>query len=139
MTSYTREDALSRLAELRETYRMGPKQLADLNEASTRLLLVDEILSLLGWDKSEFHPETDAGKAGFTDYLLKLDSHPRVVVEAKRAGHTFCSTKSHTKIEYKLSYVRSAFGTRFTEVLEQSERSRLGYRLPSLRMELSGY
>lgn len=114
----TREHALHVLRDLRQ--RLDTKAGKSANEAATRLLVVDEILIALGWTKEDFNPETRSG-TGFTDYLLSIDGMPRLVVEAKRVGHTFASTKRLAKTEYTVSYVRSAFGQKLTDVLDQAD------------------
>jgi hypothetical protein len=118
----TREVALTKLAALRNKYAAKAEHVAAMNEAKTRLLLIDEVLLALGWNKDDFNPEHAAGAAGFTDYLLSVDGYPRLVVEAKRTGHTFISNKRHTRSEYSLPYARTAFGQAFSEVLDQAER-----------------
>jgi predicted DNA-binding ribbon-helix-helix protein len=118
----TRDTAFATLVTLRQRYGEKADQVAAMNEAKTRLLLIDEVLLALGWNKDDFNPEQAARAAGFTDYLLSVDGYPRLVVEAKRAGHTFTSNKRHTKSEYTLPYARTAFGQPFSEVLEQAER-----------------
>lgn len=106
-TRLRREEALGRIAALREKYA-DKNELLAFNEAKTRLLVIDETLIALGWSKESFNPELNSGPAGFCDYLLSVDHCPRVVVEAKRTGHTFSSTKKHTQSEYSIAYVRSA-------------------------------
>lgn len=117
----TREQALITVKVLRERYRDKQEHLASFNEAKTRLLLVDEVLQALGWPKDNFNPE-HATRSGFIDYLLSVDNSPRLVVEAKRTGTTFRSTRRLSKTEYTLTYAKSAFGPPFSEVLEQAAR-----------------
>lgn len=118
-----REEALSKVLALRSKYAETLGVLHSANEATTRLLLVDEFLQAIGWSKSEFHPEEAAGQVGYSDYLLTAEGTPRIVVEAKRTGHTFSSpAKSHTKQSYALNYLRSAFGRALTDVLDQATR-----------------
>jgi hypothetical protein len=118
----SREAALHTLKLIRERFTEKSAKLASLNEAATRLLLVDEILVALGWRKEEFNPEQPTGNAGYTDYLLSVDGFPRLVVEAKRTGHTFFSARKHSKTEYTLTYARSAFGSAFADVLDQAAK-----------------
>lgn len=118
----TREAAFVRLGELRKKYAQKSTSLCDVNEATTRLLVVDEILIILGWDKKDFHPETKVGLKSFTDYSLSINSATRLIVEAKRIGHTFASPKSVLrKTEYEYGYVQSAFGPALSEVLAQAK------------------
>ncbi len=115
----TRTDALESLKRLRSRFGANEAEISSFNEAKTRLLLIDETLVALGWPKDSFNPEERSGK-GFTDYLLAIDDRPCLVVEAKRTGHTFTATKKHNKTDYALSYVKSAFGSAFSEVLDQA-------------------
>lgn len=56
-TKFTpRERAHSRLKALIKKYQDQKDALQDGNEAKTRLLLIDEVLKILGWDESEFNP-----------------------------------------------------------------------------------
>ncbi len=55
------------------------------------------------------------------DYQLTTNEIPHLIVEAKKIGHTFTATKKLRKTEYTLSYVQSAFGQAFAEVLEQAK------------------
>lgn len=41
--------------------RIASLQQEDVNEADTRLQIVDEVLQLLGWPKSDFSPEEPTG------------------------------------------------------------------------------
>lgn len=103
---------------------IGGKE-ADLNEANTRLLIIDEVLLALGWDKLDFNPESySARSGGYLDYLLKVEGYPRLVVEAKRTGTTFTSPNVNlgkSRSTYSVSYLKSAFGAALTEVIEQTE------------------
>ncbi len=119
------------VADLRKRYGAKADKIAGANEASTRLLLVDEILVALGWPKDSFHPETCTSDGTYMDYRITLDDIPRFVVEAKRIGHTFApSNNKLRKTEYLLSYMRQAFGAPFTEVLQQAEEYCRNIRVP---------
>ncbi len=125
----SRETAKSVLDELK--LRIGSRDLGHANEAQTRLLVIDEVLELLGWDKSEFNPERAVGGAGFTDYALSIEDNPRLVVEAKRIGLTFVASRQRLKkVEYPLSYLKTAFGEMLTEVLGQAESYCKGIGIP---------
>lgn len=65
------------------------------NEANTRFVLIDEILSnVLGWNRlGEFQLERYT-EAGFADYLLAADAKDRMVVEAKRATSVLVGTRA---------------------------------------------
>jgi hypothetical protein len=127
----SREKAYAIVKELRERYRNHIDKLYQANEAKTRLLIINTVLNALGWSNESFNPEEYAGQVGYTDYLLTIDSVPRMVVEAKRGGQTFreptTQLKRHT---YKLSYLRSTFGSALTEVVEQAEKYVQHYGLP---------
>ncbi len=57
------------------------------------MLFVDQVLRIIGWDDKEIYPEEQAGSARFTDYLLKVDDAPRVIVEARPEARTFQGAK----------------------------------------------
>lgn len=116
----SRENAFERLEKLKQKYGNKAENIAEANEAETRVVLIDEILKILGWQPDEFKPEARSGK-NFIDYLLTADGIPRVVVEAKRLGKTF-GFPSHQMHEtsYKVSYFRSAYGRSLNAVLEQA-------------------
>src|SRR4051794_26028773 len=61
-------------------------RLHEMNEATTRLLVIDRVLNILGWTNEDFNPEELVPGEGFTDYLLQVDGQSRLVVEAKKAG-----------------------------------------------------
>ena len=115
-----RETARRELDVLRG--ELPPGGVENLNEAETRLLYIDRILQLLGWDATEYKPETPSGGSGYTDYLLTMDDVPSLVLEAKRTGKTFKSRATLARSEYTLTYAKSAFGQPFAEVLAQAER-----------------
>lgn len=116
-----REEALTEIEAIAREYGSRAESLAAPNEAETRLLIIDRVLVALGWSHDDFKPESRAGKTGYTDYLLRARGTPRLIVEAKRVGHTF-GPPSHTfrKTEYDLRYVRGAFGPGFSDILEQA-------------------
>lgn len=118
----SRERLSEVVSALRERFQDKHDKLSEANEAKTRLLMIDEVLMALGLPKDSFRPETRTSDGTYMDYLITLDGFPRFVVEAKRIGHTFApSSKSLRKTEYLLSYMRTAFGAPFTEVLNQAE------------------
>lgn len=90
--------------------RYGSGKAASFNEATTRLILVNEILRwVLGWDTDEFTPEElvpawsgmeRKSKREWLDYHLRHADAIRLVVEAKRAGKTFSlpTTKKQRKL-----------------------------------------
>lgn len=126
----TREDALTKINNILDKYIHLNTDIHAANEAKTRLILIDEILNALGWNTSDFNPETRTPKGQYLDYLLTIDDIPRVIVEAKRVGNTFYSNKKLKKTEYPISYIQSAFGQPFTEALEQTKKYAIETRVP---------
>jgi Cdc6-like AAA superfamily ATPase len=117
----SRESAADVLAELRNTYGSKAGQLSEVNEAVTRLLIIDKVLESVGWKKEEFNPETPVKNVGFTDYLLSIDHIPKLVVEAKRVGQTFVGKTGLKKLDYSLSFIKNHFNRAVTEVIKQAE------------------
>jgi Cdc6-like AAA superfamily ATPase len=118
----SRDAALDTIVNLRKRYGKEGSSLCVKNEAQTRLLIIDDILQALGWDKEDFNPEHSVKHVGFTDYLITADSIPRFIVEAKRIGQTFIQPQIRLKkTSYQLSYVRSSFGPSVSEVINQAE------------------
>lgn len=70
----------------------GQLDLADANEAETRLKLIDDILvSVLGWTKEDIKIEervSEDGTTEFCDYVLRTAT-TTILVEAKRVGAAF--------------------------------------------------
>lgn len=59
-----------------------------LNEADTRLKIIDEILfNCLGWDKDKVTVESHVHD-GYVDYKLGTQGH-RFIIEAKKVGRSF--------------------------------------------------
>lgn len=130
-TSTTREQALETVVALRNKYGDRASTLRDANEANTRLLLIDEALEALGWPKDTFNPEEAVGRRGYLDYMLRIDDVPRLIVEAKKVGHTFGLPRGRSKQNhYMLRYFRSAFGRPLTDVLDQAKRYAVETRVP---------
>ncbi|HIE9456284.1 TPA: hypothetical protein ACXRZK_004724 [Klebsiella variicola subsp. variicola] len=84
--SMSREKAFEKFKEVQERYIARKDTLFEANEAESRLLVIDEILNILGWNKEEFTPEAYCGTAGYADYILSTDRTPRLVVEAKKSA-----------------------------------------------------
>lgn len=101
------------------------QKLYEKNEAETRLVIIDEVLLALGWEKIDFQPETHSRQSGgYIDYLLQIDGIPRLIVEAKRAGQTFRSPNARLgkyRSTYQVSYLKAAFGAELSEVIEQAQ------------------
>jgi len=126
-----REIAYKETVSLRTKYGERALKISSANEATTRLLLIDKTLEILGWSKDEFNPEEAISRISYIDYLLKIDGAPRLIVEAKKVSYTFGTPhRKSRKNHYTLAYLRSAFGQAFTEVLAQAERYALQNRVP---------
>lgn len=103
----TREQAAATLATLKVKYGKKAKALEEENEATTRLLLIDEILRALGWKPDDFNPEKSVSRVGFTDYQITADGVNHFIVEAKRVGYTFGNSKRGLRrTEYQLKSIR---------------------------------
>ncbi len=125
------EVALSKLKALITRYTENYANLNSSNEATTRLLIIDEVLSILGWNKSDYNPETWLANAGFTDYLLTSKGIPRLVVEAKKTGQTFRSLTTKTsKTHYEIRYLRRSFKSPFSEVIQQAQNYCVESKVP---------
>jgi hypothetical protein len=85
------------LTSLARTY--GQLQLADKNEAETRLKVIDEVLfEVLGWLKEDVSVEervAEDGKTKFADYIIRTAS-TAILIEAKRASWARRSGKRAT-------------------------------------------
>ncbi|MGD1862348.1 MAG: hypothetical protein ACFB0E_20570 [Leptolyngbyaceae cyanobacterium] len=122
MAKMSREDALRRIDAIREKYDSSAYKIHTKNEACTRLLVIDEILNLLGWDKEDYNPESPTA-SGFIDYLLSINGTPRLIVEAKRGNATFNKARySLRDVDYTLNYFKKAYGARFKQVLDQATK-----------------
>lgn len=94
-------------------------QLHDANEATTRLLLIDEVLSILGWSKTDYNPEKPTSTGGYTDYRLTIDGNPRLIVEAKRVGIFPPIATNLQRPDYKNSFLNRSCGPEVTALLHQ--------------------
>lgn len=61
----------------------------DRNEMSTRYVLIDPVLSALGWDTSDLYQcVVEHGKPGRADYVLfDADDNPAIIIESKNTGY----------------------------------------------------
>lgn len=117
-----REESFTIFKTLVNKYQNVSSLIHTANEATTRLLLIDEILILLGWKKEDFNPEYNCQQAGFADYALSINKIPRVIVEAKRIGVTFgFPQRKFTQNEYAVSYFKSAFRKELTDIIMQAQ------------------
>src|SRR5258708_27618793 len=82
-------------------------KLKDANEATVRLLIIDEVLSILGWQKHEYEPEKVTSTGDYTDYRLSIENQPRLIVEAKRIAVIETFPKTIQQPEYSNSYLYS--------------------------------
>ena len=74
----SRDEAFEKIQSLRSKYGDSAHKLHESNEAETRLLIIDEILQAIGWNKDEFHPEYSAN-GEYIDYLLTVDNISRLI------------------------------------------------------------
>ena len=119
----SREKAFEKFKEVRERYIARKDILFEANEAESRLLVIDEILNILGWNKEEFTPEAYCRTAGYADYILSTERTPRLVVEAKKIGVTFGLPKNTLTLnEYSVAYLKKAFNKKISEVIDQAQR-----------------
>ncbi len=88
------------LTSLVRTY--GQLQLADKNEAETRLKVIDEVLfEVLGWQKEDVSVEervSEDGNTRFADYIIRTAS-TAILIEAKRAGAAFALPTERTRLK----------------------------------------
>lgn len=94
-------------------------RLREANEAATRLLVVDQVLALLGWQKAEYDPEHRTPTGGYTDYLLAVDGVPRLVVEAKRTNLFEPLPKVLQKRHYSNAFLYNHCGLELRALLDQ--------------------
>lgn len=94
-------------------------RLREANEATTRLLIIDQVLALLGWHKTEYDPERRTPTGGYTDYLLALDGVPRLVVEAKRTNLFEPLPKVLQKRHYSNAFLYNHCGLELRALLDQ--------------------
>jgi predicted kinase len=113
------EEAINRMRALVNSH--FTKQLQGANEAKTRLLIIDEVLNLLGWTKTEFEPEQATPVGTYTDYRLTLEGQPRLIVEAKRVGVIAPLPKAIQRPEYANSFLFTNYGPEMTALLQQCQ------------------
>lgn len=97
------------------------KQLKGANEATTRLLIIDEVLSILGWSKEEFNPEKVTSVTNYTDYLLTIDGEKRLVVEAKKIDKISPFPTSIRHTNYTNRYLVRHCGEDLKELIYQAK------------------
>lgn len=85
-TEWLADDAHRAFRELCNTLK--PNE--DMNEASTRMRYIDQILfKVLGWDRNDVRPEEYVKNVGYLDYEFGPQQQCALVLEAKREGKTF--------------------------------------------------
>ncbi|PKE32914.1 hypothetical protein CWS43_03185 [Rahnella sp. AA] len=118
-----RETALKKFKILQNEFSSYKDKIHEANEATARLLIIDRILNLLGWNSEEFNPETYCGAAGYSDYMLSINNNPKLIVEAKKNGITFgYPIRTAKSNEYYVSYFKNAFKKPLSDVIEQAQR-----------------
>ena len=90
-----------------------------LAQGPTRLLIIDEVLSILGWSKIEYDPERSTSTGTYTDYRLTLDGESRLIVEAKRIGVIQPLPKTLQRPEYANSFLFNSCGPELKSLLQQ--------------------
>ena len=116
---FSRDEAFEKIQGLRNKYGDSAHKLHESNEAETRLLIIDEILQAIGWNKDDFHPEYSAN-GEYIDYLLTVDNIPRLIVEAKRIGRTFAAPSNQMhELCYSLTYFQRAYGRALQSIIHQ--------------------
>lgn len=82
--------AFARLKAVRHELESG-----DINEATTRLRLVDRVLfDILNWRRRDVEAEKYC-RPGYADYVLNVDDAPRAIIEAKKEGVDFVLSTAH--------------------------------------------
>ena len=94
-------------------------RLQSANEAETRLLLIDRVLSILGWNLEEYNPEQPTPSGHYTDYRLTIDRQQRLIVEAKRYGRVQPISKRLQRAQYTNGYLRKNCGDDMAALLNQ--------------------
>ncbi len=73
------------------------------NEADTRAKIIDTLLrDCLGWDENYIVRENHT-ENGFTDYELRINGSPVLVIEAKKEGEHFQIPENKRNRSYKIS------------------------------------
>jgi len=98
------------------------QQLRGANEAATRLLVIDKVLAILGWQEHEYNPERVTSTGACTDYLLTTEDKPRLIVEAKRWWLILPLPRPIQNPAYQNSFLWSSCGAEMQDLLEQCRR-----------------
>jgi hypothetical protein len=94
-------------------------KLKNANEAETRLLVVDRVLSILGWHPEEYKPEKPTSSGRYTDYRLTIDTDEKLIVEAKRWGLIGPISKNLQSAQYQNIYLHKHCGEELSALLDQ--------------------
>lgn len=130
MTDRTPAQAMSDLIA-----KLGPLPVAKLNEAATRLLIINTILSdVLGWPVENFNPEelvaawspVDDKKREWLDYHLRSGDVIQLVVEAKRAGTMFTLPATRKDRKLPLKQLSDNHGKALAQAISQARTYSLG-------------
>jgi hypothetical protein len=89
------------------------------NEATVRLCMIDEVLSLVGWQKHDYKPERITSTGRYTDYRLSIENQPRLIVEAKRIGAIEPFPKSIRLPQYTNSFLYYRCGSDMKALFDQ--------------------
>jgi hypothetical protein len=105
--------------------------LASANEATLRVSVIDRILAeVLGWARTEFHPEEYAGMAEtgatpqrrtYLDYYLQAPPRGGLIVEAKRASKTFQIERTRRDRHVLLHTLERNSGPELSQALKQAK------------------
>ena len=113
------EASYSKMKSLAEKYRKSGFQ--DLNEATTRLRMINDILfDCLAWDKSDCIAE-DRFDGTFNDYGLHHKSGLKLIVEAKKEGISFELPVGSTQKTCPIEYFRRDFPKVFSAIEQALE------------------
>ena len=113
------EASYSKMKSLAEKYRKSGFQ--DLNEATTRLRMINDILfDCLDWDKSDCIAE-DRFDGTFIDYGLHHKSGLKLIVEAKKEGISFELPVGSTQKTCPIEYFRRDYPKVFSAIEQALE------------------
>lgn len=88
------------------------------SESDTRLKIIDRILTdVLGWPISDISTSERAG-SGFSDYVLKIGSNAKIILEAKKDSISFDLQNRHSGQAYKLN--GPVFSTQAKDAIAQA-------------------
>src|SRR5438477_11072564 len=116
------------LADVMNDLAAFDKRSGAINEAETRLKVIDRILfDGLGWELMDASVErpverpASSDKTLYLDYLLEHRGTPYLVVEAKRKGKSFGIPKEVDRRKYSLKTLFAHCGSPLREVIQQAQ------------------